>query len=174
MSTMAKTYEPYYFLNGPTWGRRISGRNQSSRFVEDQVCALLTQAAPLSRHDLTLAMAWKIGGLIDHRSSEANRKIEYLQNWHTTLTATVQYGTRDFSQSIPFLANNMNTISKQIEQGNPRYVFDLVPHSWASATFTFSLSSSLLLTASTRFMISTHILAPRQSTRFGSQVSCLL
>ena len=58
------TYEPYYFLNGPTWGRRINIRNQSSRFVEDQVCALLAKTVPLSQHDLMLAMAGKIGGLI--------------------------------------------------------------------------------------------------------------
>jgi len=121
------TYEPYYFLNGPTSGRRINGRNQSSRFVEDQVCALLAKTVPLSQHDLILAMAWKIGGLIDHGRSEASQRIEYLQNWPTTLTVTVQYGTRDFSRSIPSLANNMNTILKQVSQGNPRYLFDLAP-----------------------------------------------
>jgi hypothetical protein len=122
-----KTYEPYYFIGGATWGRRINGRNQSSGFVEDQVCAMLTQAAPLSVQDLTLAMAWKIGGLIDHRRSEANQEIEYLHNWPRTLTATGQYGARDFSQSIPFLASNMNAILKQIIQGNPQYLLDLVP-----------------------------------------------
>jgi hypothetical protein len=72
-------------------------------------------------------MAWKIGGLIDHRGSESRRRIEYLQNWPAALTATGQYGTRDFSRSIPFLANNMSTLLKQISQGNPRYLFDLVP-----------------------------------------------
>jgi hypothetical protein len=122
-----KTYEPYYFLNGPTRGQRINGRNQSSRFVEDQVCALLARSTTLSQQDLTLCMAWKIGGLIDHRGSEAHQKIEYLQNWPAALTAAGQYGTRDFSRSIPFLANSMSTLLKQISQGNPRYLFDLVP-----------------------------------------------
>jgi hypothetical protein len=122
-----ETYEPYYFLGGPMHGRRVNGRNQSSRFVEDQVCALLTKTTPLSQDDLILAMAWKIGGLIDHGKSEGSHKIEYLQDWPTTLAATGQYGTRDFSRSIPYLASNMNTILKQTSQGNPRYVFDLVP-----------------------------------------------
>jgi len=124
-----KTYEPYYFLNGPTLDRRINGRNQSSRFVEDQVCALLTQVTPpLSQQDLALAMAWKIGGLIDHRRSEANQKIEHLQqNWPIGLTAKGQYRTLDFSRSIPSLANNMNTILKQISQNNPQYLFELAP-----------------------------------------------
>lgn len=121
------TYEPYYFLNGPPWGRRINSRNQSSRFVEDQVCALLAKTVPLSQHDLMLVMAWKIGGLIDHGRSEASQRIEFLQNWPTTLAATGQYGTRDFSRSLPFLTNNMSTILQQISQGNPRYLFDLVP-----------------------------------------------
>jgi len=69
------TYEPYYFLNGPTWDRRINSRNQSSRFVEDRVCALLAKTVPLSQNDLILAMAWKIGGLIDHSRSEASQRI---------------------------------------------------------------------------------------------------
>lgn len=122
-----KAYEPYYFLQGRTRGRRVNSRNQSSRFVEDQVCALLTKTAPLSQRDLILAMAWKIGGLIDHSRSEATQRIEYLQNWPTTLAATGQYGRRDFSRSIPSLANNMSTIVKQISQGNPQYLFDLAP-----------------------------------------------
>jgi hypothetical protein len=122
-----ETYEPYYFLGGPTYGRRVNSRNQSSRFVEDQVCSLLTKTTPLSQDDLILAMGWKIGGLIDHGKSEVTHKIEYLQNWPKTLAATGQYGTRDFSRSIPYLASNMNMISKQISQGNPQYVLDLVP-----------------------------------------------
>jgi hypothetical protein len=122
-----ETYEPYYFLGGPMYGRRVNRRNQSSRFVEDQVCALLTKKTPLSQEDLILAMGWKIGGLIDQGNSEVSHKIEYLQDWPKTLAATGQYGTRDFSRSIPYLASNMNTILKQISQGNPRYLFDLVP-----------------------------------------------
>jgi len=121
-----RSYEPYYFLNGPTLGRRINGRNQSSRFVENQVCALLTQVPRLSRQDLSLAMAWKIGGIVDHRRSEADQEIIYRQElWLQTLSAKNQFGILDFSESIPLLAREMDTILNQIQQGNPQYVFDL-------------------------------------------------
>jgi hypothetical protein len=132
-----KTYEPYYFLGGPKLSRkidgrnktgRIDGRNQTSHFVENEVCALLSLATPMSQQDLTLVMAWKIGGIIDHAQSEASQRIVYRQsNWPTTLTAISRFGTLDFSRSIPELANRMNTISDQINQGNPRYLFDLAP-----------------------------------------------
>src|SRR5258708_4837356 len=121
------TYEPYYFLSGPTLQPRINGRNQSSPFVENQVCALLTQPTPLSKDNLILAMAWKIGGLIDHGRSEAGQKIVYLQDWPRRLTSKSRFGILDFSLSIPRLAATMPTILTQIGQGNPRYLFDLVP-----------------------------------------------
>ena len=119
-----KTYEPYYFLNGPKWGRRINGRNQSSPFVEDNVCGLLSKTPPLSKDDLVLAMAWKIGGLIDHGSSEVAQKIVYLQDWPTMLSSTGRFRTSDFSTSIPYLARNMAAIART-SRGNPQYLLDL-------------------------------------------------
>jgi hypothetical protein len=122
-----KIYEPYYFLGGPTLPPWFTRRYQTSRFVENQVCALLTQTTPLSQSDLILAMAWKIGGLIDHSSSEAGQKIVYLQQWPTKLTSKGgRRRTLNFSVSIPSLAANMLTILTQI-QGNPGYVLSLVP-----------------------------------------------
>jgi hypothetical protein len=121
-------YRQYYFLEGPTLDSRIPRGNQTSDFVENQVCALLTQTIPLSKDDLILAMAWKIGGLIDHDSSQAGQKIVYLQGWPTRLTSKGRRRTLDFSVSIPSLAAKMPTILTQIGQGNPRYLFDLVPH----------------------------------------------
>ncbi len=32
-----KTYQPYYFLGGPTHGQTLNSRNQSSRYVEAQI-----------------------------------------------------------------------------------------------------------------------------------------
>ncbi|MGA9040362.1 MAG: hypothetical protein WB421_07495 [Terriglobales bacterium] len=115
-------YLPYYFLNGPKWGGRP--RNQTSYYVEDTVCALLTKTPPLSLQDLVLAMAWKIG-LIDHGRSEFTKKIEYQQNWPTTLTARLQYGTLNFSSSIPYLATNMAAINAQLNR-DPQYLFNMV------------------------------------------------
>jgi hypothetical protein len=119
----SSTYERYYFLNGPK--RDGQPRNQTSPFVENQVCALLSQTTPLSRQDLILAMAWKIG-LIDHSLSEARQRIEYRQDWPTKLTAKTQFRTLDFSTSIPDLAANMPKIT-QMSQVNPQYLYDLTP-----------------------------------------------
>src|SRR2546421_166440 len=82
-----------YYLDYPKWGGRP--RNQTSHYVEDEVCTLLTKTTPLSRKNLEDVMAWKIG-LINHRKSEDTRQMAYLQNWPTTLSVNVQYGTRDF------------------------------------------------------------------------------
>jgi hypothetical protein len=118
-----KTYEPYYFLNGPTRGNRITSQRQTSPFVENRVFALLTQTTQLSKLDLILAMAWKIGE-IDHPGSEAAKNIKYLHNWPTALKDRYRH---DFSVSIPSLAARMPTILTQVGQGNPQYVFDLLP-----------------------------------------------
>ncbi len=117
-------YEPYYFLDGPGLGRRITARNQTSRFVEDHVCGLLGQTAPLSQLDLTLAMAWKMG-LIDHQTSELQKKVVFTGNWAATLTANTQFKPLNFSSSIPALAARIATVSAETNQGNPRYFFDL-------------------------------------------------
>jgi hypothetical protein len=52
------TYERSYFLNQPK--QNGQPRNQTSPFVENQVCTLLRQTSPLSRQDLILAMAWRL------------------------------------------------------------------------------------------------------------------
>lgn len=119
------TWESYYFLKGPTLGRRLNGRSQTSEVVEDKVCALLTQASPLSSEDLSLAMAWKIG-LIDHNRSQLKRQIIYRQNWLATLVASGQFGRRDFSKSIPYLTANMAEIMTRVSR-NPEYLFNLAP-----------------------------------------------
>lgn len=118
-----KVYEPYYFLNGPAYGQHINGRNQTSPFVENRVCGLLQQTVQLSRNDLILAMAWKIG-LIDHHRSEVVQKIEYLYDWPTALRD--RYG-RDFSGGISSLASRMPSMVQHIAQGNPQYLFNLHP-----------------------------------------------
>jgi hypothetical protein len=44
LAQWSSTYERYYFLNGPK--REGQPRNQTSPFVENQVCALLSQTTP--------------------------------------------------------------------------------------------------------------------------------
>jgi hypothetical protein len=122
-----KKYEQYYFLPGPTW-RGVNRRNQSSRFVEDRVCCLLNQSALLSKDDLVLLMAWKMG-LIDHGSSETHRKVIYTQSFDVNLISKGQYGARNFSKSIPYLAANMRQIVQSVAH-RPQYLVDRVraPH----------------------------------------------
>lgn len=121
-----ETYEPYYFLYGPKLGRRINGRNQSSRFVENSVCSLLSSAYGSSKDDLIRAMAWKIG-LIDHQRSETRREFVYRQDWPVRLSAKLQFRTLDFSKSIPSLVSSMPAILAHVRDNDPRYVFDLAP-----------------------------------------------
>lgn len=117
-------WEPAYFLGGPTYGSFSSGY-QSSRVVENQVDALLTQKFPLSLDDLVLAMAWKIGDPIDRQGSQVAGSIRYKGNWPATLITRGYYGTWDFSQSIPWLAANMAVIRQQLLGANPQYLFNL-------------------------------------------------
>jgi hypothetical protein len=118
-----KIYEPSYFFGGPILGHRINARNQSSQFVEDTACALLSQTSPLSQDDLTFIMAWKMG-MIDHRRSEASKKVEYLYKWPATLLAPMRFATHNFSRSIPWLARNMSTILRMISEGKSEYLFE--------------------------------------------------
>jgi hypothetical protein len=116
------TYERSYFLNQPK--QNGQPRNQTSPFVENQVCALLTQTGPLSGADLKLAMAWKLGE-IDHRGAEIAKQIKYQHNWQTAVRDRYK---RDFSAGILALAGQMPAILQQVSRGNPDYLFHLHPN----------------------------------------------
>jgi hypothetical protein len=118
------TYEPCYFIGGPTHGGCFSGGYQSSRFVEGEVEARLVQRSPLTQNDLVLVMAWKIGTVIDHQQSQASSAIRYKNNWPSKLIAYGFHRPWNFSQSIPYLAANMTTIRHQLKV-NPHHLFNL-------------------------------------------------
>jgi hypothetical protein len=113
-------YAPYYFLGGPTYGRKIDCRNQSSHFVESQIDLVLAQSAPLSQADLTLGVAWKIGA-INHGASTSS--VQYSPPNFPTALIGGRYRW-NFSQSIPWLAANMNQISIQLPT-NSAYLLGL-------------------------------------------------
>jgi hypothetical protein len=115
-------YERYYFLNGPTWGRRFTRAYQSSRFVEDEIWEILRRGGSLSENDLIRIMAWKIGA-IDHPASEGARRIIYRYDWDQRLTNRYK---KDFSRSIRRLVKMMPTILDELDRGRPQHVFDLV------------------------------------------------
>lgn len=113
-------YLPSYFLSGTRLGSKVNKRNQSSRWIENQIDALLMQPRLPSQADLTLALAWKIGA-IDHSASTAAIV------WKPRNFPTVLIGGRykwNFSQSIPYLATNMTTIVQQLA-ANPAYLLSL-------------------------------------------------
>ena len=116
-------YEPCYFIGGPTHGQFNVGY-QSSRFVENQVEAVLAQRSPLTHNDLVLVMAWKIGTLIDHQRSQASSTVRYCKSWPSTLIARGFHRPWNFSKSIPYLAACMTTIRHQLSL-NPQYLFNL-------------------------------------------------
>ncbi len=122
-----RRYEPYYFLGDPS-SKRVNRRNKTSPFIEDQVCALLNKSTFLSKDDLVLLMAWKLG-LVDHGSSEEHKKIIFKQDFGAKLISTGQFRPLDFSKSIPYLATNMAEIVKNLTL-NPQYLVNKVrgPH----------------------------------------------
>lgn len=75
-----KKFQPYYYLGGPTYGRRITRRNQGSKFVEEKIEKIMEKG--LSQGDIPLIIAWKIGA-IDHRASEDQQAIVYRNNFNT-------------------------------------------------------------------------------------------
>lgn len=116
--TWINTYEPYYFLNGPTLNRRISGRNQSSQYVEDRIEKILKRG--LESAELPLVIAWKIGA-INHRESESQHKIVYRQNFEETLRFAAPFPNVNTEQIIEYCTNNFDRLktmaqNNQIEQ----------------------------------------------------------
>jgi hypothetical protein len=117
-----RTYEQRYFLGGST-SDGVTQRNQSSQFVEEKVCALLNQSRYLSKDDLVLLMARKMG-LINHGSSETLKGIIYRQNFDENLISKSRR-TLDFSRSIPYLAAKMQQIAQMLIK-SPEYLVDRV------------------------------------------------
>jgi hypothetical protein len=114
-----RTFEPGYFLNGPTFGlRRL---NQSSPFVEARIEELLANNDGLSEENLKLVMGWKIGE-IRHRPSEDQQAIIHLPLWDQQLTEH-RYG-RNYAQSIRRIAATMPRFHQLPSRGHSQVVFD--------------------------------------------------
>lgn len=113
-------YEQYYFVGGPTHGRRLTKRNQSSRFVEDNICGLL-QKDELTEEDLKQIVAWKVG-MIDHQASETSKGIKYLGDWHKDLQD--RYG-HSFARSISRLGKQARELRQDAKDCRYRKIFDL-------------------------------------------------
>lgn len=84
-----KEFEHFYFLNGLTYGSRITSKNQGSKFVEDKIEEILKNG--LKSIDIPLVNAWKIGA-IDHKASELQRDIIYKNNFDKNFEFPDQYG----------------------------------------------------------------------------------
>jgi hypothetical protein len=117
------TYEPAYFICGPTFPPWFDCRSQTSRHVETEVCALLKRTTVLSLQDLILFMAWKMGE-IDQCCSEIKKSIVYCRCWNKTLH---DRRGKDFSSSINYLTSNMATIQANVSQRNLNSLFDQFP-----------------------------------------------
>lgn len=75
-----ESFEPYYFLNGPTYGSINRGR-QGSKFVENEIEKILKNG--LEANDIPFVIAWKIGA-IDHKVSEFEQKIIFKKDFNKT------------------------------------------------------------------------------------------
>jgi hypothetical protein len=112
MKQWRTTYQPYYFLGGPTYRQTLNSKNQSSRYVEAEVEKLLKrpQGQLLTADDLKLIMAWKLGA-VNHKRSEG--KIVFDGRWQDHLISQGQWGARDFSKGIQFLSQKMKTLERR-------------------------------------------------------------
>jgi hypothetical protein len=123
-------YNQFYYLGGPTHPPGFHIGHQTSLWVENHVtgpAGLLTQATPLTLPQLTIAMAWKVGRLINQNASQAAQAIVYRPhavNWPTTLSASSGFRKLNFSQSIHYLASNMTTVRHHLIT-NPQYLLSL-------------------------------------------------
>jgi hypothetical protein len=117
-----KTYRPYYFSGGPTYGGKLNSRNQSSRYVEAQIEKLLNRPPTqmLTFDDLKLIMAWKLGE-VNHKASESS--LVFRPEWQDGLMSRGQYRPMDFSKAIQFLSQKMKTLDGMDAKG----IFDFLP-----------------------------------------------
>jgi len=113
-------YSAYYFLDGPTHGRRIGARNQTSSHVESAAIRILQQLNVLSHADLKFIFGWKLGQ-IDHGASEREQRVIYKPAWEQHLVARMQFAEPDFSNVICELARSM----PELQRRSPEAIFDL-------------------------------------------------
>jgi hypothetical protein len=115
-----------YFLAGKNIEQRINCkpvRNRTSRFVEDQLIALLQNGQLLTANDLKLIMAWKMGEIYQVRSEE-ERRIIYRHDWDKNLVC--KRFRRDYGPSINWLSDNMGLILNLMRNENPEAAFNLI------------------------------------------------
>jgi len=96
-------YKQFYFLNGLTHGNRITKRNQTSIYVENEILNILTNGI-ISHADVKKVLAWKKGE-IDHIKSQS--QIIYREGWNNRNID--KYG-RDYTEAIDYIANNLNSL----------------------------------------------------------------
>lgn len=97
--------QPYYYLSGPTHGRRVNRRNQGSRFVEEKIEKILKNG--LQPNDLPLIIAWKIGA-IDHKASEFQKIIFYKNNFDQEFQTKGQFRQINANDIINYCKNNFD------------------------------------------------------------------
>lgn len=113
------TYEHYYYLNTPNVGRRITRRNKSNQFIENNIQNILIRG--LNQNDLIFVIAWKIGA-IDHVQS--NNAIIYRQNFNNTLNFQTQFNIINVNHLVQYIINNFNQLINMVN--NPQLLFQTI------------------------------------------------
>jgi AAA+ ATPase superfamily predicted ATPase len=110
-------YEPFYYLNTPNVGRRITARNKTSHFIETTIENILLNG--LTQHDLIFIIAWKIGA-IDHQASQANNRPAYKSYFNRTLQFVDQYNRLI---DVNHLVNYLQSDFKRLTNHNNNYLW---------------------------------------------------
>lgn len=103
-------YGQSYYLDNP---RIIPGVGQNSRFVEDQIDALLRNGIK-SSIDIVHILAWKIGK-INHRESEKEKRIVYTKDWldSEATMAPSRYGKHlDLKKIAEYISGNIGSLEE--------------------------------------------------------------
>lgn len=111
-------YQPYYFLGSPNYHRRITRRNKTNIFVENQIEQILANG--LRPNDIIFIIAWKIGA-VDHINS--NNQIQYRQNFNNTLQFQTQFNLIDVNHLVNYIQNNFILLQSQNNYSN---LFNLI------------------------------------------------
>lgn len=107
LSDWTNSYKPFYFLGGPTFGKRICRRNQASPFIENIIIKILNPTYQINHDDIQLILAWKVGA-IDHAKSID--KIFYKPGWLENYSYASSYGSKSLEVAIQQIKDNLNEL----------------------------------------------------------------
>ncbi|MFA6551309.1 MAG: hypothetical protein WCV41_02145 [Patescibacteria group bacterium] len=100
-------FQPFYYLDGPTHGKRITIANQSSEFIEKKIEKILKDGLQIK--DFPLIIAWKIGA-INHSASEYQRAIIFKNNFSLSFLFKTHFYQINSKDIINYCQENFDNL----------------------------------------------------------------